>query len=438
MTGDEPQTWTLAFVDRAREAAFLDDYAREVRGFYRIALVAVVLLWSASVGFDLQAAAADRTPLFAIRFGAVTPVLVGALVVGFLPWPHFRRWWRPASILSYAAVQAGVVGLVVYAPGEMSQLVVGGYLLTVLIGAALDLSRAWRIVAVASLGAVAMGVALAWSPHVSRRAMYIDLLWIAVAVAGAAVVAVRFEQARRRRWLDRGLLEYERERTETLLANLLPPPIALRLKEGPRVIADRLSEVTVLFADLKGFTQLSTRLTPDQLVGRLDRVFSAFDELARAHGLEKIKTIGDAYMAVAGAPAPRADHAAAAVAMSQAMLVRLREIEPALELRVGLASGPAVAGVIGRSKYSYDLWGETVNLASRMESHGVAGRVQIASRTRELLGASVAVEGRGVIDMKGLGPVETFLVTEPDSDSGSGSDSDSDSDSDSNADQLGG
>ena len=413
MTGDEPQTWTLAFVDRAREAAFLDDYAREVRGFYRIALVAVVLLWSASVGFDLQAAPADRTPLFAIRFGAVTPVLVGALVVGFLPWPSFQRWWRPASILSYAAVQAGVVGLVVYAPGEMSQLVVGGYLLTVLIGAALDLSRAWRIVTVASLGAVAMGFALAWSPHVSRRAMYIDLLWIAVAVAGAAVVAVRFEQARRRRWLDRGLLEYERERTETLLANLLPPPIAHRLKDGPRVIADRLSEVTVLFADLKGFTQLSTQLTPDELVGRLDRVFSAFDELARIHGLEKIKTIGDAYMAVAGAPAARADHAAAAVAMSQAMLVRLHEIEPALELRVGLASGPAVAGVIGRSKYTYDLWGETVNLASRMESHGVAGRVQIAARTRELLGASVEVEGRGVIDMKGLGPVETFLVTEP-------------------------
>ena len=410
MRSAEPQTWSLAFTEPAREAAFLDDYARDVRGFYRIALAAVVVLWSASVGFDLQADAADRAPLLAIRFGAVTPILVAAMVVGFLPWPLFRRWWRAAAIVAYAAVQAGVVALVAYAPGEMSQLVVGGFLLTVLIGAALDLSRAIRIVVTASAGAVAMGVALVRSPHVSARAMYVDLLWIAVAVAGAALVAVRLEQARRRRWIDRGLLEQERERTETLLANLLPPAIAARLKEGPRVIADRLAEVTVLFADLKGFSTLSTQVTPDELVGRLDRVFSAFDELARVHGLEKIKTIGDAYMAVAGAPTARADHAAAAVAMSQAMLARLREVEPDLELRVGLASGPAVAGVIGRSKYSYDLWGETVNLASRMESHGVAGRVQVAARTRALLGDAVAVEDRGAIDVKGLGPTAAFLV----------------------------
>ncbi|MBK7075628.1 MAG: adenylate/guanylate cyclase domain-containing protein [Myxococcales bacterium] len=407
---DEPHTWTLAFADPAREAAFLDDYAREIRGFYRIALLAVLLLWSASVGFDLQAEAADRTPLFAIRFGAVTPVLVAALVVGFLPWPWFRRLWPTAAAVAYAAVQAGVIGLVAYAPGEMSQLVVGGFLLTVLIGAAMDLARAVRIIGIASLGAVGMGVALARSPSVGTRALWIDLLWIAVAVVGAAVVAVRFEQARRRRWLDRGIIERERERTEALLANLLPPPIAERLKDGHRVIADRLSEVTVLFADLKGFSGLSTRVPPDQLVSRLDRVFSAFDELAREHGLEKIKTIGDAYMAVSGAPAARADHATAAAAMATAMIARLREVEPELELRVGLASGPAVAGVIGRSKYSYDLWGETVNLASRMESHGVAGRVQVAARTRELLGDAVACEARGTIEVKGLGAMPTFLL----------------------------
>ena len=181
--GDEPHTWTLAFVDPAREAAFIDDYAREIRGFYRIALVAVLALWSASVGFDLQADAADRTPLFAIRFGAVTPVLVAALAVGFLPWPWFRRLWPLAATVAYAAVQAGVIGLVIYAPGEMSQLVVGGFLLTVLIGAAMDLARAVRIVGIASVGAVGMGVALARSPSVGTRALWIDLLWIAVAAA---------------------------------------------------------------------------------------------------------------------------------------------------------------------------------------------------------------------------------------------------------------
>ena len=407
---DDPRTWTLAFADPAREAAYRDDFGRDVRGFYRIALVRVLVLWSASVGFDLQAAAADRGPLFAIRFGAVTPVVVGALVVGFLPWPQFRRLWRPAAGVAYAAVQAGVVALVSYAPGELSQLVVGGFLLTVLIGAAMDLQRAVWVVTMAAAGAVAMAIAILRSPVIGARATYVDLLWIAIAVAGATVVAVRLEQARRQRWIDRGIIERERERTETLLANLLPPPIAERLKDGHRVIADRLGEVTVLFADLKGFSGLSTRVTPDELVTRLDRVFSAFDELARVHGLEKIKTIGDAYMAVAGAPAPRADHAAAAAAMATAMIARLRDIEPALELRVGLASGPAVAGVIGRSKYSYDLWGETVNLASRMESHGVAGRVQVAARTRELLGDAVPVEDRGTIDVKGLGPLPTYLL----------------------------
>lgn len=407
------QRWTLSFVDPSQERAFLDDFAVDVRGFYRVAMAAIVLLWSASVGFDLQADVRDRAPLFAIRFGAVTPVLVAALTVGFLSPARFRRWWRRAANVAYAAVQAGVVGLVVYSPGEMSQLVVGGFLLTVLIGASLDLTRAVAVVAIAVAGAVAMIVAMAMSPHVSTRALLIDVLWIAIAVIGAALVAVRLERGRRQRFIDRGLLERERERTETLLANLLPTPIAERLKEGPRVIADRLDDITVLFADLKGYTVLSTRETPDRMVERLDRVFSTFDELARRHGLEKIKTIGDAYMAVAGAPAPRVDHATAAAHMAVAMIAALRELEPALELRIGLASGPAVAGVIGRSKYSYDVWGETVNLASRMESHGVAGRIQVSERTRTLLGDAVAVESRGTIDVKGLGPVPTFLIVEP-------------------------
>jgi class 3 adenylate cyclase len=406
----ERQTWTLAFVDREREAAFRAAFATDVRGFYRLALAAVVLLWSASVGFDLQAPPDERLPLYVIRFGLVTPIVLAALAVGFASPAVFLRWWQVAANTAYAAVQGGVVGLVALAPGEMSQLVVGGFLLTVLIGAALDLTRAVALVAIAAAGAVAMIAAMAWSPHVGMRALVIDALWIVVAVVGVALIAVALERGRRQRFIDRELLERERARTEALLANLLPPPIAERLKEGPRVIADRLDDVTVLFADLKGYTVLSTRETPDRMVNRLDRVFSAFDEIARDHGLEKIKTIGDAYMAVAGAPAPRADHAAAATAMAKAMIERLRDLEPELELRIGLASGPAVAGVIGRSKYSYDLWGETVNLASRMESHGIAGRIQISARTRELLGDAVDVEPRGAIDVKGLGAVPTFLV----------------------------
>jgi hypothetical protein len=288
----ERQTWTLAFVDREREAAFRAAFATDVRGFYRLALAAVVLLWSASVGFDLQAPPDERLPLYVIRFGLVTPIVLAALAVGFASPAVFLRWWQVAANTAYAAVQGGVVGLVALAPGEMSQLVVGGFLLTVLIGAALDLTRAVALVAIAAAGAIAMIAAMAWSPHVGMRALVIDALWIVVAVVGVALIAVALERGRRQRFIDRELLERERARTEALLANLLPPPIAERLKEGPRVIADRLDDVTVLFADLKGYTVLSTRETPDRMVNRLDRVFSAFDEIAREHGLEKIKTIG--------------------------------------------------------------------------------------------------------------------------------------------------
>ena len=221
---------------------------------------------------------------------------------------------------------------------------------------------------------------------------------------------VRFEQARRRRFLDREALAAEQDRTEQLLANLLPASIAARLRDGPTVIADAMPAVTVVFADLVGFTPLAARLDPTELVARLDRVFTRFDELAARHGVEKIKTIGDAYMVVAGAPFARADHAIVAARLGLEMIEALAELEPDLQLRVGLATGPVVAGVIGRSKSSYDLWGETVNLASRMESHGLPSRVQVAPAAAPLLDGAFVLEPRGTIEVKGVGPLAPMLI----------------------------
>lgn len=410
LLADEPHRWTLAFRDRAREAAFMEAYGREVRGFYRVATVAILILWSASVGLDLAAPAGERAPSMIVRFAAVTPVVLVAIAVAFAPRAVYLRWWQPVAVATFATVQAGTVALAVVSAREVIHYQVGGFILVMLIGAGLDLARAIYIVAIGSVLAVAMAVALASSPYVAAHDLTVDILWVAVALAGAIIVSGRAEIARRLRFIQRGQLERERTRTETLLRNLLPEPIAARLREGPTVIADALDEVTVLFADLKGFSELATEIPPEALVDRLDRVFSAFDDLAREHGLEKIKTMGDAYMAVAGAPFRRADHASAAAAMARAMIERLAALEPSLALRVGLASGPVVAGVIGRTKHSYDLWGETVNLASRMESHGVPGRIQIAERTRALLGPEVAVEDRGAIELKGLGPTRAFLL----------------------------
>jgi class 3 adenylate cyclase len=203
-------------------------------------------------------------------------------------------------------------------------------------------------------------------------------------------------------------------RSERLLLNVLPRPIAERLKGEPRVIADLHPEVTVLFADVVDFTAFTERTDPQRVVGVLDEVFSAFDALAETHGLEKIKTIGDAYMVAAGLPEPRPDHARAMADMAldmQAAFARLCiPLGLDLAIRIGVHSGPVIAGVIGRRKFSYDLWGDTVNTASRLESHGLAGRIQVSQATYRLLSDRYAFEDRGEIDVKGKGRVAAYLL----------------------------
>ncbi|HVV85308.1 MAG TPA: adenylate/guanylate cyclase domain-containing protein [Kofleriaceae bacterium] len=211
----------------------------------------------------------------------------------------------------------------------------------------------------------------------------------------------------------RELLE-EKQTSERLLLNVLPGPIAERLKHDDGVIVDRFDQVTVLFADIVGFTKLSARTSPEALVTMLDELFTRFDRLAERHRLEKIKTIGDCYMAVAGIPTALADHAAVMAQMGLDMLAAVADYAKAtgvdLAIRVGVHSGSVVAGVIGRKKFIYDLWGDTVNTASRMESHGVPGRVHLTEATAVLLGEAFEVEPRGTIDIKGKGPMMTFLL----------------------------
>jgi class 3 adenylate cyclase/ligand-binding sensor domain-containing protein len=211
-----------------------------------------------------------------------------------------------------------------------------------------------------------------------------------------------------------GLLHAEREKSEALLLNVLPAPIAERLKGGQNLIADHFDAVTVLFADIVDFTKLSARISPVILVGLLDEIFQAFDALAEKHGLEKIKTIGDAYMVVGGLPVPRPDHAGAVAAMALDMREALAGLTVArtfgLRVRIGIHTGPVVSGVIGKKKFIYDLWGDTVNTASRMESHGVPGEVQVSAATAELLRGAFVLEPRGAIQVKGKGEMEAFLV----------------------------
>lgn len=213
------------------------------------------------------------------------------------------------------------------------------------------------------------------------------------------------------------MLNTERDRAERLLLNVLPEEVANRLKSGQATIADSFTEVTVLFADIVGFTSLAARVSPEELVTMLNQVFSIFDQLAEKHGLEKVKTIGDAYMVVSGLNGLHPNRPESAAAMALDMMTALHKLSAELgidlNVRVGIDTGPVVAGVIGTKKFIYDLWGDTVNTASRMESQGIAGRIQVTQRFYECLLDKYKFEKRGVIHVKGKGDMTAYLLDVP-------------------------
>ena len=363
-------------------------------------------------------------------------------------------WWRrvPAPLLDAGlalAMGAATTLAIAVSPDRVARHGAGAYLLGWAIAALLLGRRRWPLgVLLASAAlmqvyylfdfpgifpAVPLSVALAgaWAAGHRRWSLLVAGWFVAVPLAyrtlvprqpvlpvlgegvrdAALLAAVLLlgEAVRARRALD-----LERQRSERLLLNVLPAPIAERLKQREQLIADGFPEVTVLFADLVDFTRRSERATPEQLVATLNELFLVFDRLARRQGLEKIKTIGDAYMVAGGLPEPRADHAEAVAEMALAIREEVaRRSDPGgrpLQVRIGIDSGPVVAGVIGASKFAYDLWGDTVNTASRMESHGVAGCIQVTERTYRRLRDRYRFERRGPVPVKGKGEMVTWFL----------------------------
>ena len=240
------------------------------------------------------------------------------------------------------------------------------------------------------------------------------MLALNIAVGGAIVFTLLAVFASQRRDALEALRQ-EQAKAENLLLNILPRSIADRLRAGTEPIADEFGSASILFADVVDFTPWSQGLPPAEVVGYLDHLFSRLDELAERYGVEKIKTIGDCYMVAAGVPTPRPDHARALALMALEMLEACSEAigHLGLELRVGINSGPVVAGVIGRKRFLYDLWGDAVNTASRMESHGTPGRIQVTRATFELLADEFECEPRGPIVIKGKGEVEAWYLIGP-------------------------
>jgi class 3 adenylate cyclase len=216
---------------------------------------------------------------------------------------------------------------------------------------------------------------------------------------------------------ERAMMEEIRlakERNESLLLSILPRAVVDRINDGAGMVADHIPEATIVFADIVNFTPFSGRLSPSDVVGVLNRIFSAFDRLVDQHRAEKIKTIGDGYMVAVGIPEPCDDHAGIAARLSLTMLgsfARLRaEMDAPIELRIGIHTGPAIAGVIGERKFAYDIWGTTVNIASRMESHGAPGRVHVSKAVADRLAGQFNVVPRGAVEVKGAGLMETFWL----------------------------
>ncbi len=278
----------------------------------------------------------------------------------------------------------------------------------------------WRIHVISHAGTMIcyVGLCLIYRPifkydiaHYIEQGLY--LFWTGTICVFSVYL---YEKLKKKEFRAKRELEISQEQSERLLLNILPAVIAKQLKNQPTTIADSFYAVTVLFADIVGFTELSSHTSPPELVELLNQIFCLFDELAEIHGIEKIKTIGDAYMAVAGLPHYRSDHALAIANMALDMQKSVIEFNKgnnlSFQIRVGISTGPVVAGVIGLKKFAYDLWGDTVNTASRMESHGIPDHIQICEATYELLKDKYLLEKRGLIKIKGKGEMVTYLLHE--------------------------
>ena len=344
----------------------------------------------------------------------------GLWPIFFFALPLLLRWGEVVAALVAGPFTLGFFVLLTYLLGADSGMHLFIVMLTVNGMLLLGRSRLSYIV-LAGAGTIAVVVACEWlfvapSPLVRVDEGFLRAIFASVIFSMVVQLALCMRTLMRVAAEAEDALAAEHARSEALLHNLLPDRIAARLKDRPgEVIADGLPAVTLLFADIVDFTPRSARMAPEALVSWLNRIFSAFDVLTAERGLEKIKTIGDAYMVAAGLPLAREDHAEVIADMALAMqetVARLSaELGEPVELRIGIHSGPAIAGVIGTAKVFYDVWGDTVNTASRMESHGEPGRIQVTDATRVLLAEHFAFAPRGRLQIKGVGLVETFWLT---------------------------
>jgi class 3 adenylate cyclase len=409
--------FTLRFRDPQLESAFRADYFKHNLGNLRFAFLGAAVLWVlwGMLLYGDILVLADRKIDLVMRYGVFIPVLLAGFGLTFVPF--FERIWEWVS-LTIATLT--ILVWVWYISQVLTLPVEYGYVGVILITAFTYTLLRLRFVLVMVITLVGIAAYLSYAfpanyiPGVKKE---LATLFLVTFGTLGGLAGYRLELFTRRLFLRERQLDRERRRSDSLLLNVLPQAIVDRLKGSPHGerIADAFDEVSVFLADAVGSTQQAARCSPEEFADTLDQLFRRFDKIADRYGLETIKTVGDAYLAVAGAPEPMADPAAAAAdmaldALAEAGKVRWASGDPVV-VRVGLATGPAAAGVIGQRKFAYDLWGDTVNVARRLEENGQPGRILVLDSMAERLADRYEFSSPQVMDLKGKGPTLTqFLV----------------------------
>lgn len=403
---------TLRFVDNEVEEVYQFDEGAKSLGGYRIITVATLLLWAAAavvlpIGIDIDPG------LSRVVCGLMATV--GALCLLLSRWaPTMNRQHALATALTSAN------GLVIIqlsdAAGAIEGYAVAAIMLLFVFG---FVSRTRFVYALVRTLVIGVGVVLAAILYDGPGSLVVDTFIFGAASVGSLVGLRMIERNRRQEWHQRHVIEEQtaalaaaRTESEQLLLNILPASVSRRLKSGESPIADAFPEASVLFADIVDFTPLSASLTASEVIALLSSLYSHFDDLVTERGLEKIKTMGDCYLAVGGLPEPFEDHAERVIDLASAMISATSDggSFPNLRLRVGVHSGPVAGGVIGSRRFAYDVWGDTVNTASRLQTSGVPGRIHVSEATKKLTSSKFEFEPRGLVELKGLGAVNTYLV----------------------------
>jgi len=398
------------FNDKAEEAKFRSARAPAELRDTRAILGLFIGVNSAVSIIDALLFEQDLTFLLLLRLILANGVLVIFLALSFSPWIVRRiNILTKSVILLYIPFYAVFCDIAEAPPIFVSGIAIlffGTYVIAPL--------RYVEAVAIGWLGTL-LFLALVAGLDLMSWMHFIILTGELIAINATGMFTLyRLERLRRQDFHNLSRVAAERSRYHDLLVRILPASIAERMRAGEQHIADRFDQASVLFVDIVGFTRLSAKLEPEEIVLLLEKVFAAFDELVNKHGLEKIKTIGDAYLVAAGLPEPRPDHAEAIADFALDLQQTAHGLNSPdgsnVEIRIGFHSGPLIAGVIGESRFLYDMWGDTVNVASRMESLGMPGKIQVSDEAHVVLAEKFAFEPRGKIEVKGRGEMQTWWL----------------------------